>query len=33
MINRLEKKVEVESHGFDHIDDYEADKLTLTNLK
>lgn len=32
-INRLEKKVKEEEHGFDKIDEYNADKLTLDNLK
>ena len=32
-INRLEKKVEEESHGFDRIDEYNSDKMVLDNLK
>ena len=32
-ITRLEKKVKEEEKGFDKIDEYNADKLTLDNLK
>lgn len=32
-IKVLEAKVEEESHGFDKIDDYNADKLMLENMK
>ena len=32
-INRLEKKCEEESHGFDHVEEYQSDKMLLDNLK
>lgn len=32
-IKRLEKKVEQESHGFDTIEEYNADKMMLENMK
>ena len=33
MIKNLEKKVEQESHGFEHLAEYESDKMLLGNLK
>ena len=32
-IKRLEAKVEMESHGFEHIDEYNTDKMLLDNMK
>mgnify|MGYP006875426929 CR=1 FL=1 len=32
-IKKLEAKVEAESHGFEHIDEYNTDKMLLDNLK
>lgn len=32
-IKMLERKVELESHGFDKVEQYESDKLILDNLK
>ena len=29
----LEKKVERESHGFEHVEEYQSDKMLLDNLK
>ena len=33
MIKQLEKKVESESHGFEHLSEYESDKMLLEHLK
>ena len=33
MIQTLEKKCEVEKVGFEHLDEYESDKMLLDHLK
>ena len=32
-IKRLERKIEAESKGFEHLEEYQQDKLMLDNLK
>ena len=32
-IKKLEAKVEAESHGFEHLEEYNTDKMLLDNLK
>ena len=32
-ISLLERKVEQESHGFEHVEEYQSDKMLLDSLK
>ena len=32
-IRRLEKKIQAESNGFEHLEEYQQDKMLLDNLK